>query len=77
MQLILVGTGAATIWIMPFMDYWDNVISISSMGGTPLQTYSVHHGRYHDQSKACKSKTCLQALATLRWHLSGSRLPSA
>lgn len=36
MQLILVGTGAATIWIMPFMDYWDNVISITSMGGRPL-----------------------------------------
>ena len=35
LQLILVGTGAATIWIMPFMDYWDNVISITSMGGRP------------------------------------------
>jgi hypothetical protein len=27
---------AATIWIMPFMDYWDNVISIISMGGMTL-----------------------------------------
>ncbi len=40
MQLILVGTGAATIWIMPFMDYWDNVISITSMGGRP-RSYSL------------------------------------
>ena len=32
-QIILIGTMAATIWIRPFMDYWDNVISIVSMGG--------------------------------------------
>ena len=42
-QLILVGTGAATIWIMPFMDYWDNVVSITSMGGMPLWTHSSHY----------------------------------
>ena len=35
MQIILIVTMAATIWIMPFMDYWDNVISIVSMGGRP------------------------------------------
>jgi hypothetical protein len=33
MQIVLIVTMAATIWIMPFMDYWDNVISIVSMGG--------------------------------------------
>lgn len=36
MQIILIVTMAATIWTMPFMDYWDNVISIVSMGGRPL-----------------------------------------
>jgi len=33
MQIILIGTMGATIWLMPFMDYWDNVISITSMAG--------------------------------------------
>lgn len=31
-QIVLIGYMALTIWIFPFLDIWDNVISIASMG---------------------------------------------
>ena len=31
-QIVLIGYMALTIWIFPFLDMWDNVISIASMG---------------------------------------------
>ena len=51
-QLILVGTGAATIWIMPFMDYWDNVTSITSMGGRALRTCPLPGKYLHTMFRA-------------------------
>ena len=32
-ELVLVATMGATIYFMPFLDFWDNVISIASMAG--------------------------------------------
>ncbi len=31
-QVVIITFMAATIWIHPFLDIWDNIISISSMG---------------------------------------------
>ena len=31
----------ATIWLRPFMDYWDNVISIASMAGKSILVYML------------------------------------
>ncbi len=31
-QVVIIAFMAATIWIHPFLDKWDNIISISSMG---------------------------------------------
>lgn len=31
-QIVIIGYMALTIWIFPFLDMWDNVISIISMG---------------------------------------------
>ena len=46
--------GLSTIWIMPFMDYWDNVISIVSMGGRP------HHPAFqrHNWMLCMALQTC-------------------
>ena len=32
-QIIFVGSLAATIYIMPFLDFWENIISVTSMAG--------------------------------------------
>ena len=32
-EIVFVGTMAATIYISPFIDYWDNVFSVASMAG--------------------------------------------
>jgi hypothetical protein len=32
-QIVLISYLSVTIWVMPFLDFWDNVISIGSMAG--------------------------------------------
>ena len=32
-QIIFVGSLAATIYIMPFLDFWENITSVTSMAG--------------------------------------------
>lgn len=40
-QVIVVAYLALTIWIMPFLDFWDNIISIASMGSESLSQKSL------------------------------------